>query len=221
MCGGSETTATVQDTTTTTVLETTTTTVLETTTTTVLETTTTTVPDIIDFDKLFFEDYFAVRWNKENITWRFAEEQLTTAYSEKEYSLIKPSKSSITYTKKAFQVWDDAVNSINFKQSENSDNADITIGIVDNIPGRNFGFWESVWNENNEITYSTIIIEDNLGGATFLTTIMHEIGNVLGLGDISPRQDIRSIQEDPFQEDFVGSSLWEFDVQMIKQIYDE
>ena len=66
-----------------------------------------------------------------------------------------------------------------------------------------------------------IIIEDNLGGATFLTTIMHEIGNVLGLGDISPRQDIRSIQEDPFQEDFVGSSLWEFDVQMIKQIYDE
>ena len=146
MCGGSETTATVQDTTT----------------TTVLETTTTTVPDIIDFDKLFFEDYFAVRWNKENITWRFAEGQLITAYSEKEYSLIKPSGKSITYTKKAFQVWDDAVNSINFKQSENSDNADITIGIVDNIPGRNFGFWESVWNENNEITYSTIIIEDNL-----------------------------------------------------------
>ena len=213
MCGGSETTATVQDTTSTTLLETTT--------TTLLETTTTTVPDFIDFDKLFFEDYFAVRWNKENITWRFAEEQLTTAYSEKEYSLIKPSESSITYTKKAFQVWDDAVNSINFKQSENSDNADITIGIVDNIPGRNFGFWESVWNENNEITYSTIIIEDNLGGATFLTTIMHEIGNVLGLGDISPRQDIRSIQEDPFQEDFVGSSLWAFDVQMIKQIYDE
>ncbi len=49
---------------------------------------------------------------------------------------------------------------------------------------------------------------------------MHEIGNVLGLGDISPRQDIRSIQEDPFQEDFVGSSLWEFDVRMIKQLYD-
>ena len=221
MCGGSETTATVQDTTTT-VLETTTTTLLDTTTTTLLDTTTTTtVPDIIDFDKLFFEDYFAVRWNKENITWRFAEEQLTTAYSEKEYSLIKPSGKSITYAKKAFQVWDDAVNSINFKQSENSDNADITIGIVDNIPGRNFGFWESVWNENNEITYSTIIIEDNLGGATFLTTIMHEIGNVLGLGDISPRQDIRSIQEDPFQEDFVGSSLWEFDVQMIKQLYGE
>ena len=46
MCGGSETTATVQDTAT----------------TTLLETITTTVPDIIDFDKLFFEDYFAVRW---------------------------------------------------------------------------------------------------------------------------------------------------------------
>ncbi len=45
MCGGSDTTTTVQDTT-----------------TTVQDTTTTTVPDIIDFDKLFFEDYFAVRW---------------------------------------------------------------------------------------------------------------------------------------------------------------
>ena len=65
------------------------------------------------------------------------------------------------------------------------------------------------------------IIENSLGGTVFLTTILHEIGNVLGLGDISPRQDIRSIQEDPFQEDFVGSSLWEFDVQMIKQLYDE
>ena len=75
MCGGSDTTTTVQDTTTT----------VQDTTTTVQDTTTTTVPDIIDFDKLFFEDYFAVRWNKENITWRFAEEQLTTAYSEKEY----------------------------------------------------------------------------------------------------------------------------------------
>ena len=76
-------------------------------------------------------------------------------------------------------------------------------------------------NENNEITYATIIIRNSLGGTVFLTTILHEIGNVLGLGDISPRQDIRSIQEDPFQEDFVGSSLWEFDVQMIKQLYDE
>ena len=85
----------------------------------------------------------------------------------------------------------------------------------------NVGFWESTWNENNEITYATIIIENSLGGTVFLTTILHEIGNVLGLGDISPRQDIRSIQEDPFQENFVGSSLWEFDVQMIKQLYDE
>ncbi|MDC1071562.1 hypothetical protein OAQ50_04805, partial [Acidimicrobiia bacterium] len=87
--------------------------------------------------------------------------------------------------------------------------------------GRNVGFWESTVNENNEITYATIIIENTLGGTVFLTTILHEIGNVLGLGDISPRQDIRSIQEDPFQENFVGSSLWEFDVQMIKQLYDE
>ena len=44
---------------------------------------------------------------------------------------------------------------------------------------------------------------------------------LLGLGDISPRQDIKSIQEDPFPEIFVGSSLWEFDVQMIKQLYGE
>jgi len=146
---------------------------------------------------------------------------MITAYLEEEYSVIKPSINRINYTKKAFQVWGDAVNSINFKQSENSDNADITIGIVDNVPGRNVGFWESTVNENNEITYATIIIENSLGGTVFLTTILHEIGNVLGLGDISPRQDIRSIQEDPFQENFVGSSLWEFDVQMIKQLYDE
>ena len=118
-------------------------------------------------------------------------------------------------------MWDDALDSINFKQSQNPDNADITIGIIDDIPGRNYGYWGSAWDENNEITYSTIIIEKNLTGALYLTTILHEIGNVLGLGDISPRQDIKSIQEDPFPEIFVGSSLWEFDVQMIKQLYGE
>ena len=226
-CGSSE--ESLNEVTTTTVQNTNTT--LTPTTTSAPTTTTTTVLDIsdnsggkvydIDLDTLFFEDYYAVKWNQETITWNFAEEQIVTAYEEKEYSVIKPTQQRITYTTNAFQLWDDALDSINFKQSQNPDNADITIGIIDDIPGRNYGYWGSVWDENNEITYSTIIIEKNLTGALYLTTILHEIGNVLGLGDISPRQDIKSIQEDPFPEIFVGSSLWEFDVQMIKQLYDE
>ena len=208
-----------------------TTTTLAPTTTSAPTTTTTTILDIsdnsgdkvydIDLNTLFFEDYYAVKWNQETITWNFAEEQIVTAYEEKEYSVIKPTQQSVAYTTNAFQLWDDALDSINIEQSQNPDNADITIGIIDNVPGRNHGYWESVWDENNEIIYSTIIIEKNLTGALYLTTILHEIGNVLGLGDISPRQDIKSIQEDPFPEIFVGSSLWEFDVQMIKQLYGE
>ena len=37
----------------------------------------------------------------------------------------------------------------------------------------------------------------------FLTAVLHEIGNVLGLGDIRTREDLQSIMEDPYDEIFI------------------
>jgi hypothetical protein len=56
-------------------------------------------------------------------------------------------------------------------------------------------------------------------GEYFLTAVLHEIGNVLGLGDIRTRGDLQSIMEDPYDEIFNDDKLWEFDIKMINQLY--
>ena len=49
---------------------------------------------------------------------------------------------------------------------------------------------------------------------------LHEIGNVLGLGDIKPNGSINSIMESPTdQNNYVESGLSDFDISMINTIY--
>ena len=54
-----------------------------------------------------------------------------------------------------------------------------------------------------------------------LTITLHEIGNVLGLGDIKPSKRLKSILEDPLPVKFDDNELWDFDKQLIKQVYDD
>ena len=52
--------------------------------------------------------------------------------------------------------------------------------------------------------------------------IIHEIGNILGLGDIICSDNIQSVQEDKCspKEPFVGrNSLYDFDIELIKYLY--
>jgi hypothetical protein len=50
---------------------------------------------------------------------------------------------------------------------------------------------------------------------------MHELGNVLGMGDIRPRDDIESTQEDPWQQPYGPAALSAFDRAVIRQMYGE
>ena len=94
-----------------------------------------------------------------------------------------------------------------------------TIGLVNDIQDEN-GLFEIEWDEGAEIIKASIIIEKDLD-EYFLTAVLHEIGNVLGLGDIRTRGDLQSIMEDPYDEIFKDDKLWEFDIKMIKQLYGE
>ena len=183
----------------------------------------TTSDEVIDFDELFYEEYFNVKWYWDVIYWDIATDEIVTPYYQEIFPVIYIDEDSKEYQiiTKAFQLWDDALDTVSFeKDYTGSPNAQqITIGLVNDIRDEN-GLFEIEWDENNEIIKASIIIEKDLD-EYFLTAVLHEIGNVLGLGDIRTRGDLQSIMEDTYDEIFIDDKLWEFDIKMIKQLYGE
>jgi hypothetical protein len=55
----------------------------------------------------------------------------------------------------------------------------------------------------------------------FIHAVQHELGNVLGLGDIKPTKDIASTQEDSWQPPYGPIPLSDYDTGMIRQLYGE
>jgi|TARA_B100001093_G_scaffold210027_1_gene201708 hypothetical protein len=183
----------------------------------------TTSDEVIDFDELFYEEYFNVKWYWDVIYWDIATDEIVTPYYQEVFPVIYIDEDSKEYQiiTKAFQLWDDALDTVSFEKDDSgSPNAQqITIGLVNDLRDEN-GLFELEWDENNEIIKASIVIEKDLD-EYFLTAVLHEIGNVLGLGDIRTRGDLQSIMEDPYDEIFKDDKLWEFDIKMIKQLYEE
>ena len=185
----------------------------------------TTSDEDIDFDEIFYEEYFNVKWMWDVVNWDIATDEIITAYNQEVFPVIyidEDSKEYQTITK-AFQLWNDALlNTNSYITLEKGDPGipnvqEITIGIVDDIPGER-GLFEIRWNDTGQILKASIMIQKDLG-EYFLTAVLHEIGNVLGLGDIRTRGDLQSIMEDPYDEIFNDDKLWEFDIKMINQLY--
>ena len=185
----------------------------------------TTSDEDIDFDEIFYEEYFNVRWMWDVVNWDIATDEIITAYNQEVFPVIyidEDSKEYQTITE-AFQLWDDALLATNsYITLEKGDPGipnvqEITIGIVDDIPDER-GLFEIRWNDTGQILKASIMIQKDLG-EYFLTAVLHEIGNVLGLGDIRTRGDLQSIMEDPYDEIFNDDKLWEFDIKMINQLY--
>ena len=179
-----------------------------------------------DFRELFYTDYYDVKWseNGKNTTihWMAISNQMNIpGENHGPVQVIPVSNEVQNLYKDAFKLWDDALDTVEIEKTETNSEADISIGIVADLPFGADGQWNAVWS-NNIFSEATIRIHsDILSEPHFLTTILHEIGNVLGLGDIKPNNAIRSVQEDPFPEIFNSKFLWRDDVAMIKQLYAE
>ena len=184
----------------------------------------------IDLEAIFFEDYYGAKWEippgeVRNLSWSTEEELLQMPWPLGE---TKPALGSLEIyldtIRRAFNIWDQSIPSIQFTETSTGNEADITLAITDaDGAGGTDGYWSSRWDSNKYIEKSTIefdvsdldnvIINDNL-----LALTLHELGNVLGLGDLRSSPDYQSVQEDPF-ETFSGSQLWDYDVELIAQVY--
>ena len=173
-----------------------------------------------NFSSLFYDDYTSgTHWANKEITWssnspEIAGKQTTRSFYDTELEWIR----------QAIKSWDDALYTVSFKEISNYQNAEINIGMTQ-LDSQFGGYWHSWW-YGNGIRYKAYIQissvnEFNKEENKFIHTVQHEVGNVLGLGDIQRSGDIISVLEDPFEFPFGNKILSDFDTGMIRQLYGE
>jgi hypothetical protein len=128
------------------------------------------------------------------------------------------------WLREAFQSWDDALDSIIFKEGPLSEDIDIKIGWTQVLELD----YESLFNvkapnglrSNATIEFKHqsvfLIFKEN-----FIQAAQSDIGHVLGMGYITPSSEIISVMEWPFQAPYGQVPLGEFDVSLIRAIYSE
>jgi hypothetical protein len=184
---------------------------------------------VYNFQSVFFEEYYpGTKWDNRSgnrsITWSanasvIHDESVTRSFTLEELEWIRS----------AFQSWDDALDSVKFTETPQSAQAEIVIGYVAltsaaNQPGAT-GYWNAWWNNNwrNRATIKLKVSNTSWFSVKnqFIHAVQHELGNVLGLGDILPTNDFASTQEDSWQPPYGPIPLSDFDIGLIRQLYGE
>ena len=183
---------------------------------------------VYNFQSLFFEEYYGTKWDNRNgirnITWSanasvIHDESVTRSFTLEELDWIR----------NAFQSWDNALDSVKFTETPQSAQAEIVIGYVTLISAANqpgaTGYWNAWWNDNwrNRATIKLKVGNTSWFSvkSQFIHAVQHELGNVLGLGDIKPTNEFASTQEDSWQPPYGPVPLNDYDTGMIRQLYGE
>lgn len=184
---------------------------------------------IYDFKRIFIADFATgSKWDNSSgglqITWSansstIYDETVARAFTELEISWIRT----------AFRSWDDALETLSFREVAPAEKPQIVIGFVDLKPSGvqldAMGFWNT-WVSNGNRYRATIKLKSDKtkwfsNQSHFIHTVQHELGNTLGLGDLAPSKSIVSVLEDPWQPPYGKSALGTTDVAMIRQLYGE
>jgi hypothetical protein len=184
---------------------------------------------IYDFKRIFIADFATgSKWDNSSgdlqITWSansstIYDETVADAFTELEISWIRT----------AFRSWDNALETVSFREVAPAERPQIVIGFVDLKPSEvqldAMGFWNA-WVSNGNRYRATIKLKVDKtkwfsNKSHFIHTVQHELGNTLGLGDLAPSKSVVSVLEDPWQPPYGKSALSTTDVAMIRQLYGE
>jgi hypothetical protein len=181
-----------------------------------------------DLSTVFYDDYYpGTKWaragEKAVITWTIKSQ---TVFNE---SITRePTEAEVATIRQGISSWDLQLETVEFQESL-SDAALLTIGWVQMSSGITqagaLGYWNAWWSGSLIRNKATIKLRDNSlisrDVAALLLAVQHEVGNVLGLGDIVPTDAFDSVQEDPWPDLSPRAVLSEFDVRMIRTLYSE
>lgn len=181
-----------------------------------------------DLSTTFYDDYYpGTKWaragEKAIITWT-----LKSPLIYNESITREPSEAEAATIRRGVSSWDEQLESVEFQEIE-SDPASMTIGWVAMSRGITqagaLGYWNAWWSGDLIRNRATIKLRDNSlisrDAAALLLAVQHEVGNVLGLGDILPTDAFNSVQEDPWPDLSPRAVLSDFDVRMIRTLYSE
>jgi hypothetical protein len=183
---------------------------------------------VYDFQTLFFEEFSGTKWDNRNgirnITWTANALVVNDESVERSFTVEE-----LEWIRSAFQSWDDTLDSVKFTEYPQSDGAEIIIGFVAltsavNQPGAT-GYWNAWWRNGWRYKATIKLKVTNTSWFSvknqFIHAVQHELGNVLGLGDITPTNQFTSTQEDSWRQPYGAIPLSEFDTGMIRQLYGE
>lgn len=172
-----------------------------------------------NLSSLFYEDYYpGTRWANKEITWSYNSPDIYGKQISR-----KVSDTEAEWIRQGIKSWDDALDTVSFKEILTYQDAEIKIGLTA-LESQFSGYWHSFWQNNiRHIGYIQINSLDNkiTTEDRFIHTVQHEVGNVLGLGDMHRSGDINSVLEDPFEFPFGNKTLSDFDTGLIRQLYGE
>jgi len=182
-----------------------------------------------DFQSIFYDDYYpGTKWDTgsgiRDITWSANESVINDESVSRSFT-----SEELEWIRSAFQSWDDSLDTVKFTEIPLSAQAEIVIGYVAltsaaNQPGAT-GYWNAWWSNNwrNRATIKLKVSNTSWFSVKnqFIHAVQHELGNVLGLGDILPTNDFASTQEDSWQPPYGSIPLGDYDTGMIRQLYGE
>jgi hypothetical protein len=158
-----------------------------------------------DFSGLFVSDFYNVTWkldsnNSTTISWSIVDSGVLQLFGGEEVEVRRAFSNEETFQlERAFAAWSEASGDlIQFERSSAGNDADIALAwtFIDG-PGNIGGFWNYAYNNSLGIFDATIRFDFD-DPDYFINTALHEIGNILGLGDYAPSADFQSVLEDPF-----------------------
>ena len=169
---------------------------------------------------IFQEEFYpGVKWNNtqgpRQISWTT---NVTTVNGNPISRPFTPAE--LGWLREAISSWDMALDTISFRE-ESSKFADIEIGLT---AIQNSGYWTvkqfDGFRSSGSIQISTSTkLTSQRGG--FIEVAQSELGNLLGLGDITIKTDYDSVMKDPDIAPFGSVPLADMDIDMMRQFYGE
>lgn len=192
-----------------------------------------------ELSTLFFEEYQpGERWGRPGqpttITWSTSAPVIQGRAPFGDEPVLRPfSAEEELWIARAVNAWDEALSTVTFLRVDRP-TANVTIGLVQ-MRDRSFPGWWSGWTNGERRTKATIMLRlaSTVDGrelsdeAGFIHVVLHEVGNVLGLGDIAwdtlreRSPGATSVMLDPRRPPLAQTPLSDFDRDLIQQVYGE
>ena len=177
-----------------------------------------------EFSELFINDYFPnQRFN--NLGGSIVLSYSTANVIVKDQVVTRPfTQIEESWIDQAFSEWDNALDSVKFTRTK-ATTATIVLGWVKLGVNEEEGIWNATYRGNERISGSirlksaSLLIKENQ--QLFVHTVAHQIGNILGLGDLSTTLNQESVMRIPSGYKVGSIKLNDFDISLIRQLYGE